>query len=56
MQRVGAAAYKTGRFSGIAAPSQYSDAVESACLDFLPGEVKVRVHDPEGALGRMELV
>ncbi len=55
LQRLEAAGYKTGRFSGILAPSRHNDVVAGDCFDFLPREVRPMVHDPEGSLGRMWL-
>lgn len=56
LQKLGAAIYQVGRFSGILAPSRYSDIVASDSFDFLPHEVKPRVQDVERILDRITFI
>lgn len=53
LQRIGVAAYKSGRFSGVLVPSRFADAVPEFCFNFLPSEVKPRVQDLEGMLRKI---
>lgn len=53
LQRLGAATYKIGRFSGILAPSRYSDIMPGYCFNFLPNEVRPIVVDVEKILDRI---
>jgi RES domain-containing protein len=54
LQKLGSAVYKTGRFVGILAPSQFKDRTGGTCLNFLPGEVQLLVHDVAGDLKRIK--
>jgi hypothetical protein len=50
LQRLGAAVYKSGRFSGFVAPSRYSDIVSNYSFNFLPDKVEIRIRDVEKVL------
>ncbi len=54
LQQLGAAIYNTNRSSGILAPSQYTDIVESDSFDFLPDQVKPQVWDSEKVLSNIK--
>ena len=55
LQQLGTAIYNIGRFSGILAPSRYTDMVGSDSFDFLPDQVKPKVQDVENVLARITL-
>ena len=50
LQRLGAAIYRSGRFSGLIAPSRYDDIITNYSFNFLPGEVNPRLRDVEKVL------
>ena len=56
LQRLGAAAYLSGRFSGVVTPSRFDDVVSSYCFNFLPSEVKPRLQDAEEVMKRIHLL
>jgi RES domain-containing protein len=56
LQRIGVAAYKSGRFSGVVVPSRFGDIAHGYCFNFLPREVKPKLRDHAGILRKINFL